>query len=720
VYVSYSYDQLVANLLTRGDHLDEVWQESEKGLNFRRQVKYLDTQSMVSEQQFIRCMQGRTATFPSFSDTHFDETVFEEHLTAEAVQMATVTCWYWILKLQAWFVSDNYEAAIAAAHRAEPLLWASVGCIQLLDYHYYTALAIAAAFETTPTHSQNERREALMAHVEQLRGWAEHCSDTFKDKYTLVSAEFARIEGRDLDAMHLYQQAIRFARENGFVQNEAIADEVAAGFFLVRGFETIGHAYLRDARSCYQRWGALAKVKQLDGLYPVVQEQALSATTTMGGSAQGLDLTTVVKALQAVSREIDRGKLVETLMVIAIEHAGAERGLLFLQRGQEHDIAAEANTLGNTIQVLFPRGFVTVPQFPDSVLRYVIRTQESVILDDACAANRFSDDAYITQKRSRSILCLPLVNRRELIGVLYLENNLAPRVFTPDRLAVLELLASQAAIALRNALLYADLQQENRERRKAQEELRQSTAELSRLQDEMRQASRAMMMGELTASLAHEVNQPLAAILNNAQAASRFLAANKPNLRDVKECLDDIIRDNARAVETIKNVRALFQRDEVEMSSVDLLRLVRDVERIVRLDAEAKNISVRLALPSSLPAIVGNRTQLIQALVNLILNAFDAICQNGEGLREVHLGVTQREPGSVHVEVRDSGVGIDPAIMPLLFDAFFTTKPKGMGMGLAIVRSIIENHGGRLWATRNPDRGATLEFSLPADMSSGT
>jgi signal transduction histidine kinase len=293
-------------------------------------------------------------------------------------------------------------------------------------------------------------------------------------------------------------------------------------------------------------------------------------------------------------------------------------------------------------------------------------------------------------------------------------------VFTPDRLAVLELLASQAAIALRNALLYADLQQENRERRKAQEELRQSTAELSRLQDEMRQASRAMMMGELTASLAHEVNQPLAAILNNAQAASRFLAANKPNLRDVKECLDDIIRDNARAVETIKNVRALFQRDEVEMSSVDLLRLVRDVERIVRLDAEAKNISVRLALPSSLPAIVGNRTQLIQALVNLILNAFDAICQNGEGLREVHLGVTQREPGSVHVEVRDSGVGIDPAIMPLLFDAFFTTKPKGMGMGLAIVRSIIENHGGRLWATRNPDRGATLEFSLPADMSSGT
>ncbi len=716
VYVSYCYDHLVAYLLIRGDHLDEVWQESEKGLDFLRKVKFLGADRMVSEQQFIRCMQGRTATFSSFSDAHFDEAVFEEHLTAEAAQQATVTCWYWILKLQAWFVSDDYEAAIAAADRAGLLLWASVGCIQLLDYHYYAALAIAAVFETTPPDSQRERREMLTAHVKQLQDWAEHCSVTFKDKYTLVSAEVARIEGRDLDAMHLYHQAIDCARENGFVQNEAIANEVAARFFIARGLETAGHSHLRKARSCYLRWGALAKVKQLDELYPVLREEAPGATSTLGASIDKLDFTTVVKALQAMSREIDRGKLIETLMVIAIEHAGAERGLLFLPRGREYQIEAEANTLGNTVQVLFPQAFVTPPKFPESVLRYVMRTQHNVILDDACAANPFSDDPYIPQSCPRSILCLPLVNQRELIGVLYLENNLAPRVFTPDRLTVLELLASQAAISLRNARLYADLQEENRERLKAEEELRQSTAELNRLQDEMRQALRAMMMGELTASLAHEVNQPLAAILNNAQAASRFLAANKPNLRDVKDCLEDIIRDDTRAVETIKNVRALFQRDQAEMSSVDFLRLMHDVERIVKLNATARNISVRLDLPAFLPTIVGNRTQLIQALINLILNAFDAICENGDGPREVHLSVTQREAGWVHVAVRDSGSGIDPAIMPSLFDAFFTTKPAGMGMGLAIVRSIIENHGGRLWATRNPDRGATLEFSLPAQV----
>ncbi len=718
VYVCYCYDHLVAYLLIRGADLDEVRCESEKALDFLHKSKFLEgADRMVSQRQFIRYMQGRTTTFSSFSDADFDEAGFEAHLTAEADRMSTVTCWHWILKLQAGFFSGNYESAMEAAQRANVLLWATAGCIQLLDYHYYTGLAIAAVFKTTPPDSQSERREALMAHVEQLRDWAEHCSVTFKDKYTLILAEVARIEGRDLDAMHLYQQAIHFARENGFVQNEAIANEVAARFFLARGFETIGHAYLRNARSCYLRWGALAKVKQLDELYPVLQEQPLSATGTMGASTKGLDLTTVVKALQAVSHEIDRGKLIESLMVIAIEHAGAEQGLLFLSREQEYEIAAEAKTLGNTVQVLFPQAFVTLPKFPESVLRYVTRTQESVILDDARATNRFSDDAYVLQKRPRSILCLPLVKRRELIGVLYLENNLAARIFTPARLAVLELLASQAAISLRNALLYSDLQLENSERRKAEEDLRQSTTELSRMQEEVRQASRAMMIGELTASLAHEVNQPLAAIMNNAQAASRFLAVKKPNLRDVKDCLQDIIQDDARAIETIKNVRALFQRDEVEMSSVDFLRLVRDVERIIRPDATAKNISVRLALPASLPAIVGNRTQLIQALINLIVNAFDAICQNGEGPREVHLSVTQREPGWVHIAVRDSGEGIAPAIMPLLFDAFFTTKPKGMGMGLAIVRSIVEKHGGRLWATSNPDRGATLEFSLPADAS---
>jgi signal transduction histidine kinase len=339
------------------------------------------------------------------------------------------------------------------------------------------------------------------------------------------------------------------------------------------------------------------------------------------------------------------------------------------------------------------------------------------VLEDASAPNQFSDDAYVLARRPRSILCLPLAKRRELIGVLYLENNLAPCVFTPRRLAVLELLASQAAISLKNAQLYADLREENIERRKAEEELRQSTHALHQLQEEVRQASRAAMMGELTASLAHELNQPLGAILSNAQAARRLLAGKKPNVEEANAALDDVIRDDARAADIIRNIRALFQRNKVEMSLLDLRQILLDVEHLLRSDASTKEISFRLDLPPSLPTVVGNRTQLIEVLINLVSNAFDSIRESADGRHEVELCASQREAARVHIAVRDSGKGIDPETMPRLFDAFFTTKPKGMGMGLTIARSIIENHGGRLWATRNPDRGATLEFELPVKVS---
>jgi C4-dicarboxylate-specific signal transduction histidine kinase len=343
----------------------------------------------------------------------------------------------------------------------------------------------------------------------------------------------------------------------------------------------------------------------------------------------------------------------------------------------------------------------------------VVRTLESVIVDDASSQSQFSDDAYLLLKRPRSILCLPLVQQRELIGVLYLENNLTPGVFTRKRLAVLELLASQAAISLKNAQLYDELRQENRERKKAEEELRHSTDALNHLQEEVRQASRVAMMGELTAALAHELNQPLGGILSNAQAAVRLLAARRPDLAEVKAAVAEIISDNSRAVEVIRNVRALFQRDEAQMSPVDLKQILLDAGRMLAADATARNVILRFNLPDSLPTLIGNRTQLLQALINLVLNAFDAVCENGTEMREVEIRASQPESGQVHIAVSDSGNGIDPEIMPRLFDAFFTTKPKGTGMGLAIVRSIIENHGGRLWAIRNPEHGSTLEFYLP-------
>jgi PAS domain S-box-containing protein len=471
----YSMDQSVTSFLLRNDPLDAVWRESEKSLAFVRKARFHDVAAaIVSQQRFIATMQGRTATFSTFSDAQFDEAEFEAQLTGD--RTPTMVCLYWIVKLKTRFLSGDYAEALAAADQAKALLWASPAHIQLLDYFCYTALTVAALYEDAPPDQQNRWRELLTAHREQLREWAENYPPTFGDKHALVAAELARLEGRELEAQRLYEQAVRAARENGFAQNEGLANELAAKFYLARGYETSASAYLRNARYCYLRWGALGKVRQLDQRYPHLHEERAraSSTATIGTSVEQLDLVTVMKASHVVSGEIVLEKLIQTLMVIAVEHAGAERGLLILPHGEQRRIAAEARTGREGVNVQLQHALVTPRDLPDSLFRYVVRTLDSVILDDASVQNQFSEDEYLRQQRPRSTLCLPLVKQAKLMGVLYLENKLVPRVFTPKRLAMLELLASQAAISLDHARLYAELTQENSDRRKAEEALRAS------------------------------------------------------------------------------------------------------------------------------------------------------------------------------------------------------------------------------------------------------
>src|SRR5713101_3930946 len=459
IFACYGMSQSVTDLLLRNDPLDVVWRESEMALDFAREAKYGDAADVIgSQQRFIANMQGRTSTFSTFSDAQFDEATFEAELTGD--RMTSMICSYWILKLKARYLSGDYVEALAAADKAKPLLSAAAGQIQLLDYFYYAALTVAACYENASADEQSGWREILAAHREQLREWAENYPPTFGDKHALVSAEIARLEGRDLDAMRLYDQAIQSAREHGFVQNEALAHEVAARFYLARGFETIAHVYLCKARNCYDRWGALGKVKQLDERYRHLHEERVptSTTSTIGTAIRELDVETVVKASQALSSEIVLSKLIEKLMQIAVEHAGAERGLLILLRGDEPQIEAEATTGHGRAKVSVRQAAVTPSDLPKSALHYVIRTREPVVLDDASVGNLYSEDEYVRAKRARSVLCLPIVKQTKLIGALYLENNLTPRAFTPERVAVLELLASQAAISLENANLYSDLQ----------------------------------------------------------------------------------------------------------------------------------------------------------------------------------------------------------------------------------------------------------------------
>jgi PAS domain S-box-containing protein len=460
-FAGYCCAHLNTNLLAAGDPLDEVQGEAQRGLAFAQKARFgFVIDSIAAQLGLIRTLRGATPKFGCFDDEQFDELRMERRFSSNP-ELALPECWYWIRKLQARFLAGDYAAALDASERAQRLLWTSPSMFETAEYHFYGALSRAGSCESAAAVQRRQHVEALVAHHRQLEIWAANCPGNFENRAALVGAEIARIEGRALDAMDLYEQAIRSARANGFVHNEGVANELAARFYKARGFDMIGHAYLQKARYCYLRWGAAGKVRQLDELDPQLrqEEPVPGSGSTIGAPVEHLELATVLNVSQAVSGEIVLDKLLDTLMRTAIEHAGAERGLLTLARGAEQRIAAEATTRGDAV-IVHPRDqTVTADLLPESVLRYVLRTQESVILDDATVENPFSTDRYVREQQVRSILCLPLLNQAKLIGVLYLENNLAPRVFVPARIAVLKLLASQAAISLENTRLYHDLEE---------------------------------------------------------------------------------------------------------------------------------------------------------------------------------------------------------------------------------------------------------------------
>jgi PAS domain S-box-containing protein len=242
---------------------------------------------------------------------------------------------------------------------------------------------------------------------------------------------------------------------------------------------------------------------------------------------------------------------------------------------------------------------------------------------------------------------------------------------------------------------------------------KQTELELRRQRAELAHVARVSLMGELAASLAHELNQPLTAILSNAQAALRFMSGKQVDLEEVREILHDIVKDNSRAGEVIRRMRALVKKEELEFQSVDLRSLIADAALLVHSDAVLHNVAISLDVEDNLPPVRGDRVQLQQVALNILLNAFDAMKECSLSERKVGLQAKRQGAHSIVVSVSDSGPGLTADKLDKVFQPFFTTKGEGLGMGLSICRSIIESHGGRLWAENNPDRGATFYFTLP-------
>ncbi|HUN95901.1 MAG TPA: AAA family ATPase, partial [Bradyrhizobium sp.] len=457
-YAGYSCNHLNTNILAVGDSLAEAQAEAENGLAFAQRSGFGPVVDIISGQLgLIRSLRGLTTKFGYFDAADFDEADFERRMAANP-NLALPECWYLIRKTAARYFAGDYVEAAAASLQVAPLLWTSPSYFETAEYHFYGGLAHAAARDSASPEQRRSHEDALAAHHRQLQVWAENCPSNFETRFVLVAAERARIEDRLLDAEQLYDRAIRSAHANGFVHNGALANELAGRFYASRGFEKIARVYLRDARRGYLLWGADGKVRQLDQLHPYIRdyERVSDPTGTISAPVEQLDLATVIKVSQAISGEIILEKLIDVIMRTAIEQAGAEKGSLILPRGVEQRITAEAAIRADIVTVDLRDEAVSETKLPESVLHYVMRTRQSVILDNA-AQSEFAADPYISQQQVRSVLCLPLLNQSKLIGVLYLENNLAPRVFAPARAAVLKLLASQAAISLENTHLYRDL-----------------------------------------------------------------------------------------------------------------------------------------------------------------------------------------------------------------------------------------------------------------------
>jgi C4-dicarboxylate-specific signal transduction histidine kinase len=250
------------------------------------------------------------------------------------------------------------------------------------------------------------------------------------------------------------------------------------------------------------------------------------------------------------------------------------------------------------------------------------------------------------------------------------------------------------------------LQLELSERRRAEDALRQTQTELTHV-------TRVMTIGELTASLAHEINQPLAAIVTNGNAALRWLRAHRPNFEEASSAIDRIIKDSYRASAIISRIRSLVKKTAPRNEAVDLDEVIREVLALAESEARRNRVTLRRDIAGELPSVSGDRVQLQQVILNLVVNGLEAISKSDDHTRELSVASRPQSDGSVLVVVRDSGIGLDPANAPHVFDAFFTTKADGMGMGLAISRTIIEAHGGRLWAEPNSPQGAVFQFTLP-------
>ncbi|AFY41078.1 ATP-binding sensor histidine kinase [Nostoc sp. PCC 7107] len=654
----------------------------------------------------------------------------------------------YIYKLLLAYSYGNYGNALDYITQIQPYLMALSGLIHIPIFHFYTALTHLAIITTQPESEQSKILMEVETHQTTLHQWAQSAPMNHLHKWHLVEAEKCRVCGKKLAAIEHYDRAIALAKDNQILNDEALANELAAKFYLAWGKPKIAQIYMIDAYYCYARWGAKAKIIDLESRYPLLmltilhkQQVSLNPTETIistsfetfdnssfnqASISNSLDLSSILQVSQSLSSEIELEKLLSTLLDVILKNAGADKCALLMPKGNAWFIEALCQ-LGQPTIVLRSLPFEDHQTVPVSLINQVKNTHFLAVIENAATEKTLAADPYILQYSPKSLLCAPILNQGKLIGILYLENNLTVGAFTRDRREILHLLISQTAISLENARLYAQLEDRVKERtqelNKKNEQLQTTLKELHRTQTQMVQSEKMSALGQLVAGIAHEINNPITFIHGNLNYIHQYtqdllqilnayqfhyphppqsLQAEIDNIEfnflkdDLPNILKSMNMGSERIRQMVLSLRSFSRLDESEYKAVNLHEGIDNTLIMLqyRLQAQPERPAINIIKEyGELPLVECYAREINQVFINLIVNAIDALEQSNQDRslpeitanpNQILIRTTKTDQNQVKIIIADNGIGIPEQIQSRLFDPFFTTKPVGKGTGLGL------------------------------------